>query len=500
MALLLGIDLGTSSLKAVLMTEEGTIVSQFGQDYSIEIPSAGFAEQNPDTWWEACVCVIKQCLSSVKAEDITAIGFSGQMHGAVPLNANNEVVRNAILHCDQRSTKQVTQIAQTLGQDYIVNNILNPIFPGFQLASLAWMRDEELALFEEIKTVLSPKDYLRFRLTGILSTEQSDASATLAYDILKEQWNKDMLSKLGLPYEIFPECLSSTHIVGAISKEAAAATGLCEGTPVSAGGSDQVMQSIGNGVSQVGEATATIGTSGQVFFPTDSPTINPNLNTHTFCGVSKGNWYTMGAMLSAGVSLKWLKGLLAVECSYAEVDRLAEPEQIGSGGLIFLPYLSGERTPHLNPDARGSFIGLTLGKNEGSLLRSVMEGIAFAMKQCMDTCTDLGLAPKKLIASGGAVRSKLWLQIQSDVYGMPLHLNAVEEHAAVGAAIVAGVACGTYGSVQEACKIVVKPKGEIIEPNMRNHKIYMEYYELFKELYIANASSFKKLSDLERRY
>ncbi|MCL2362606.1 MAG: xylulokinase [Defluviitaleaceae bacterium] len=490
----MGIDLGTSSLKVVVIDENGILRGFGAESYAIHTPKPGFAEQDPHIWWDACCNAIRQCFSGdINGKDITAISFSGQMHGTVMLGSAGEVLGNAIIHCDGRSVEQVTAIEAILGREYIVNHVLNPIFPGFQIPTLLWLKENESETFAQIKTVLSPKDYLRFRLTGDIITENSDASATLAYDIRSGKLNISLLDMVNLPADIFPKSIESTTYAGYITKDAAATTGLSPGTPVIAGGSDQVMQAIGNGVLSPGDATITIGTGGQVLFPTEVPIINPQLNTHTFSGARPGTWYVMGAMLSAGACLNWLRKIMFDnQLSYIDMDSLAENAPAGSGGLMFLPSMRGERTPYLNPGLKGMFFGLSPEMDRGTLVRAVMEGVAFGMNECLQTCISLGPTPNRVIASGGATRSKLWLQIQADIYGQPLYLNNVTEHAAVGAAIVAGVGLGLYKDFQVGCSTAVKPAGEPVLPNMDNYMFYQERFQLFRQLYNSNMVNFER--------
>lgn len=496
--MLMGIDLGTSSVKAIVMDENGTVMAQGSQKYAISTPSPGFAEQDPADWWDGCVCAIRQCFTNgLTGRDIKSVSFSGQMHGTVPLDTAHRVIRPAIIHCDSRSSAQAAEIEAVLGRDYIVNRMLNPIFPGFQLTSLAWMRENEMDAYDRIEVVLTPKDYVRFCLTGDILTDRSDASATLAYDIHNSGWNTELLHRLSLPVSFFPRCVESIALAGYVTAKAAEETGLTAGTPVMAGGGDQAMQALGNGLTDAGDATVTIGTGGQVFFPTDAPLRNPKLNTHSFCGPVKGYWFTMGAMLTAGACLAWLKdSVLGGRDSFADLD--TRVNRSGIGGLVFLPYLNGERTPHLNTKARGLFFGLTLDKTSGELARAVMEGVTFGMNQCLQACMEVGLRPRRLIASGGATRSRQWLQMQADVYGMPLHVNDAKEHAAVGAAITAGVGAGMYADIREACRAVVRIGKETVEPNMQNHALYRDYFELYKALYTANIQNFERLAKLGR--
>jgi xylulokinase len=485
MCYLMGIDLGTSSLKVIVMDEQGNIKAFSSQAYDIESPSTGYAEQQPEIWWQACCSCIRACLTrDISAKMIKCVGFSGQMHGLVLLDRNHQVIRPAIIHCDARSGVQVQTIKNKLGKETIERTVLNPIYTGFLLPSLCWVRDNEPHLFERVHQTLLPKDYLRYKLTGMIATDYSDASATLAFDIKGGCWSKEILDKVDTPISYFPQCYDADEVIGEVSRAAAAATGLEEGTPVVCGGGDQVMQSIGNGVTAPGTATINIGSSGQVFFPSDKAIVNPKLNTNTFCSYQKDSWFTMGATMSAGLSLKWFSSLYQHDYTYInEQIREIEP---GSGGLIFLPYLNGERTPHVNEHLSGMLVGLGFGTDMPRIAHSVMEGVSFSLMQCIETCSELGLSADRFIASGGGAQSKVWLQMQADIYNVPLYIAKTKEQAAVGAAIAAGSGTGVYKNIPEGCQFAVKYEENVITPNKENHEQYMEYYQLYKRTYLLS--------------
>lgn len=500
MSCLLGIDLGTSSLKSVLVNENGQTVALSSRAYQFASPHNGYAEHDPREWWDACCKTVQEVLacSLVPKCDVKGLSFSGQMHGAVMLDKNFQVVRPAILHCDARSSGQVEWMKQKIGTDRIKQIILNPIYTGFLLPSLLWVKDNEPENFAKIAYVMLPKDYLKFRMTGVISTDYSDASATLAFDIKRNCWSEEILKLTGIPEEIFPKCYDTTAPTETVCKAAADATGLSEKTVVVAGGGDQVMQGIGNGVTKEGQASVNIGTSGQVSFQSGQPILNPSLNTNTFCGYKKGRWFTMGAIMNAGLSYKWFNSLFE-HTDYDSMNRQIERVRPGSGGVIFLPYLNGERTPHLNPNISGSFVGLNVNTGREELSRAVMEGVAFALNQCIEVCEELGLKTDSMIASGGATKSRPWLQIQADIYNLPLRVADTEEHASLGAAIAAGVGAGIYRDIEEGCSVVVRYKDFIIEPNPENHKIYEEYYGLFKEMYQEGRTVIEKITLAGRR-
>lgn len=496
---LLGVDLGTSSLKSMLITEEGVMRALSTRTYQFTSLYNGYAQQDPLEWWNACRDTVQEILrdSGISKEDIKGMSFSGQMHGAVMLDKNFQTVRPAILHCDARSSEQVEWLKLRIGPDKIRQIIMNPIYTGFLLPSLLWVREKEPENFEKIAYVMLPKDYLKFRMTGEVSTDYSDASATLAFDIKKNCWSKEIIKMAGLPTDIFPVCYGTAAATGTICKRAAEETGLSEKTIVAAGGGDQVMQGIGNGVTKEGQASVNIGTSGQVSFQSNTPIFNPLLSTNTFCGYKKGRWFTMGAIMNAGLSYKWFNSLFETT-DYGSMNRKIADGKPGSGGVIFLPYLNGERTPHMNPNLSGAFVGLNLNTGREELSRAVMEGVAFALNQCIEVCGKLGLKTDTMIASGGAVRSDAWLQIQADIYNLPLKVADTQEQASLGAAIVAGVGAGIYRDVEEGCERVVRYKDFTIEPDLEHHNIYAEYYELFKELYQESKDVIEKITLIGR--
>lgn len=501
MPYLIGIDLGTSSLKAMVIDETGRTMSIAARDYAIESPSAGFAEQAPQVWWRACVETCRQAIteSGVDAAKIKGVGFSGQMHGMVTLDENYEVVRPAILHCDARSGEQVRAIRETLGESRIRELVKNPIYTGFLLASLLWVRDNEPDNYRRVRHVCLPKDYIKYKLCGTLCSDYSDASATLAFDLDNNCWSREILDAFSLPTDIFPPCFDTFAPVGAVSASAALATGLREGTTVVAGGGDQVMQGVGNGAIGFETATVNIGSSGQVSFQSAKPLVNPALCVNTFAGYQKGRWIVMGAIMHAGLALKWFKNLLDIK-DYEQLDALAAGARPGSGGLLFLPYLNGERTPHADPELSACFIGCNMQTGKAQMIRAVMEGVAFALMQSMEVCESVGLCASEVIASGGGARSELWLQIQSDVYGLPLKVAQSAEQACLGAAIAAGVGCGMYRDVEAACKAAVRYRDRQILPDMRNHAIYMEYYRLFKDSYKAGSDILTRATRLGREF
>ncbi len=499
MALLMGIDLGTSGLKTIIIDETGEVKALSKRSYTFESPRGGYAEHQPEAWWNACKETIREALSKCgsPAEEIVGVSFSGQMHGLVPLDGNLQPVRPAILHCDARSGKQVQQMRQLLGPDGIRSLVMNPVYTGFLLPSLLWVRENEPEHFEKIRHVCLPKDYLKLKLTGEVSSDFSDASATLAFDIKQNRWSDTILDLVKVPRSIFPECFATTERVGTVSAEAAKETGLKAGTIVAAGGGDQVMQGIGNGMVNVCDATVNIGSSGQVSFQIDQPVLNPNLNTNMFCGYQQGRWILFGATMSAGLSLEWWHRNSG-NGDYAALDREAEETKPGSGGLLFLPYLNGERTPHVDPDLSAAFLGLNIGTTHAHMSRAVMEGVAYSLMQCLEICEGLGFHATSLVASGGAARSKPWLQLQADLYNKPLRVSKTQEQAGLGAAIAAGVGAGIYDDLKAGCQAAVQYRDEIVLPDAERHETYLQLYGLYKEAFFGNQRILDQLTAFGR--
>ena len=500
MACLMGIDLGTSSLKTLLTDHDGNKIALRAKDYQFASPRTGFAEHDPEEWWDACVETVRGVIedSGISPEDIDGIGFSGQMHGAVLLDEEMRPIRPAILHCDARSGAQVRRIKEELGDD-VQRLMMNPVYSGFLFVSLLWVRENEPDNYSRIRCVMLPKDYLRYKLTGNIGSDHSDASATLAYDVENGCWSKEILDRFGIPVEWFPPVCNTADAVGNVSPEAAGITGLSVRTVVAAGGGDQVMQGIGNGVIRPGQAIANIGTSGQVSFQSSKPIRNPALSTNTFGGYERGRWITMGAIMNAGLCLKWWRGITKQQ-DYTELNDEVASVPPGSGGVVFLPYLNGERTPHLDPDLSGAFMGVNLGTGRAQLNRAVMEGVTYALYQCIELCGELGLTPEgAVVASGGGARSLPWLQIQADVFGAPIKVAKGEEQACLGAAIAGGVAAGIYRDVEEGCERAVRYQDLVVMPDPERHEAYGEYYRMYKEIYSAGGDVLHRLTLLGRK-
>jgi len=492
MKYLLGIDLGTSGTKSVVIDTAGNIVGLAQEEYGIDTPRPGWAEQNPETWWRAACATVASAVAEagIAPRDIAAVGFSGQMHGAVFLDENGKPIRPAVIWADQRSAEQCRRIYDIVGRERLARLTLNPVAPGFMAASVMWIKENEPDTFARTRTVLLPKDYLRFRMTGNPASEPSDAASTLLFDTAKRRWSAELMDLLDLPMGILPPMRESAEVVGELTPRAARELGLAPGTPVTAGGGDQPVAAVANGVVEPGVLLATIGTGGQLFTPLEQPRFDPKLRTHTFCHALPDTWFIMGAMLSAGMSLKWFRDNMLPGTPYEKLSEDAARSEPGAEGLVFLPYLVGERTPHMDPAATGAFIGLTLRHTPAHMARAVMEGVVFAMRDSLEIFRKLGVTYDRVIASGGGAKSPVWRQIQADVFGVELLVTEMEEQAGVGAALLAGVGVGVFSDVKSACAKTAR-YGEGARPCEANRKRYEKQYEVFKSLY-PRLSSFRK--------
>jgi xylulokinase len=497
MTLLLGLDLGTSSAKATLFDPDtGQSLATASHEYPVDKPAPHLAEQNPAVWWQAIVTVTRQVTARAGRADVAAISFSGQMHGAILLDGAGAPLHPAIIWADQRSAAQCQTLIKTVGpQEYAALTGTLPAV-GFLGATLLWLGQHRPELIEQTRHVILPKDYLRLKMTGHLATDVSDAAGTGIFDIRRREWAEPILQKAGLPAHILPQVLASTAVAGPLTAAAAAELGLPTGIPVVAGCADQPAQAIGNGLIAPGNASVTTGSGGQVFTPLrEVRQTNPGL--HVFNHAAPDMWYVLGAILSAGLSLRWLRnmtGLAGDPHAYATLSREAAAVAPGANGLIFLPYLSGERTPHLDPLARGGFIGLTHYHERGHLARAVMEGVSLALRQALELSLALGGQADMVIVAGGGAESAVWRQIQADVFGRPLRQSLLKEQAGVGAALLAGVGAGVYASLPEACAQVVH-YGPVTEPDATNQSRYNELYDRFLQLYPRLKEDFHWLSN-----
>lgn len=481
----LGIDIGTGGSRAILVDDKGRVKAGFTaphEDMRMERPL--WAEQRPENWWDATQNAIRAILkeAKVKPGDIGAVGLSGQMHGLVILDEKDAVIRPAIIWCDQRSQSQVDAINQKVGRDNVLAFTANPVLTGFTLPKLLWVRDCEPKNFARVRKLLLPKDYIRFKLTGEYATEVSDASGTALFDVVTRRWSEDMADRLNLDRGILPQVFESSEVTGQITAEAAQATGLKAGTPVVGGGGDQAASAVGNGIVAPGIASCTLGTSGVVFAHMEKPNYDPQGRVHTFCHAVKGKWHVMGVTQGAGLSLQWFRNQLAPGTEYDALMAEAASSPASAHGLFWLPYLMGERTPHLDATARGGWIGLTARHTRADLIRAVIEGVSFSLKDCLDTIEGMGLQVDSIRSSGGGARSPIWRQILADTFGKKVTTLETQEGSAYGAAILAAVGAGAYASVPEACGAVIR-EVDSIAPRPHESQLYRRSHEVYRSLY-----------------
>jgi len=483
----LGIDVGTGGTRALLVDERGKVQHAFTaphEDMRMEQPL--WAEQRPEDWWDAAQKSIRGVLAAAKASgsDIRGIGLSGQMHGLVLLDESNRVIRPALIWCDQRSQRQVDAINESVGKETVLACIANPVLTGFTLPKLLWVRDNEPAQFQRVRKVLLPKDYVRFQLTGEYASDVSDASGTAMFDVVRRRWSGELVEKLGLNENILPKVYESQEIAGTVSGEAAAGTGLAEGTPVVAGAGDQAASAVGNGIVEPGLVSCTIGTSGVVFAHIPSPAYDPPGRVHTFCHAVPGAWHVMGVTQGAGLSLQWFRRNLAPNTDYDALTTEAATAPAGSQGLYWLPYLMGERTPHLDATARGGWIGLTAKHTRADMIRSLLEGVAYSQKDCLDIIEGMGARVEAVRISGGGARSAFWRQMFADVFGRRVTTLETEEGSAYGAALLSLVGTGQYSSVNEVCQAAVRETSSL-EPHAADAAVYARGHKTFQALYPA---------------
>jgi xylulokinase len=508
--LLLGIDIGTSGSKALLVNEAGGVLASGTVEYPMFTPRPLWAEQNPADWWAATIQAVRLVLkrSAIKPEQVAGVGLTGQMHGLVLLDARGEVVRPCIMWNDQRTGPQCAAITDAIGEKRLLELIGNPVLPGFTAPKLVWVREHEPDVYNLVAHVLLPKDYVRYRLTGEYATEVSDASGTALLDVRHRRWSDAMLAALDIPADWLPKCYESPVVSGRISVGAAEETGLLPGTPVVGGAGDQAAGAVGSGIVRQGIVSVTLGTSGVVFAASEEYLLEPEGQLHAFCHAVPGGWHLMGVMLAAGGSLRWFRDALGEEelaqaaATGADVYDLltaqAANAPAGCEGLIFLPYLSGERTPHPDPDARGVFFGLTLRHGKEHMVRSVLEGVAYGLRDSLELARDMGLHIEQVRASGGGTRSPLWKQILADIFDTEIVTTNAIEGAAFGAALLAGVGAGAYRDVAEAAERTVQVTGTT-EPGP-DRSVYADYYPRYRALYPALKEQFKLLAEVAARH
>lgn len=492
MSYLMGIDLGTSSVKTAIMDLEGHVAGLGQENYDVMTPFSGYAEQDMELLWQATARTIKQAVeaSQVNLTEIKGIGLSGQMHGLVLLDRQLKPLRPAIIWADQRSGKQIEDIYQIAGRDAFREITLNSLSTGFFICSLLWVRDNEPEIYSKIHKAVLPKDYIRYKLCGKLATDVTDASATLAFDTARRRWALNIIEKLGIDPGFLPEHGEAYRIAGETGEGCMEETGLCGNIPVAYGGGDSLMHSVGNGIIKPGIISANLGTAGQLSSAAGRPVYDRLYRTNTFCHAREDLWIIFGGHLNGGIVLKWLRDNYFPHLSYREFDRLAGEIPAGSEGALFLPYLSGERTPYLDPSAKGILYGMTLRHDSRHMIRAAMEGIVMSLRLSLEIFKELGLPIHRVVASGGGARSKLWLQMQADIFNTEIYTVAGSEEACTGAAITAGVGAGMYGSLDEACSAVVRYNPAYVAPQPENVKIYDEAFEKYKLLYLNNKNLF----------
>ncbi len=495
MPLYLGIDVSTTATKALLIDGDGDVAAVASTPHTLQTPRPLWSEQDPAAWWRAAQQSIRQALDACDAAggEVAAVGLTGQMHGLVLLDAHGEVLRPAMLWNDGRAGAECDWIRDRVGLDRLVACTGNDAFEGFTAPKLLWVRRHEPDVYGRVAQVLLPKDYVRYCLTGNYATDRAGAGGTLLLDLERRDWSDELLQVLDVPRAWLPPTHEGPEVTGAITAEAAAATGLLAGPPVVAGGGDQAAQAVGVGAVRPGVMGLTLGTSGVVFAPTDQPLVAREGRAHAFPPAVPGRWHLMGVMLSAAGSLRWYRDTFAPEVAYDSLLAEAADVPPGADGLSFLPYLSGERTPHANPHATGVFFGLTLRHERAHVTRAVLEGVAFGLRDNLRLLREAGVpAPEEMRVSGGGARSSLWRQILADVLNVPLVSLQTTEGAAYGAALLAGVGAGRWPSAEAACEATV-PTGAATEPEAETVAQYEEIYHSFRELYPRMEPLFRRL-------
>ncbi len=501
----IGIDIGTSGTKTVLFDSLGNAVCSKSAEYPLSQPKNGWAEQDPIDWKNAVLSTLTAVVknSGVAAEDIVGIGLSGQMHGLVMLDEDGNVLRPSIIWCDQRTAAECEDIERLVGRERLIEITANPALTGFTASKIMWVKKNEPEIYAKCAHILLPKDYIRYILCGVFATEVSDAAGMQLLDVPNRDWSDEVLEKLGIDKNLLGKVYESPEITGYLTAEIAEMTGLTTAVPVVGGAGDNAAAAVGTGVVRDGAAFTTIGTSGVVFLHTDKPVIDPKGRIHTFCCAVPGCWHVMGVTQAAGLSLRWTRDTvcepeiaLAKEknCDpYEIMTALAEKSPIGANRLLFLPYLMGERTPHLDPDCRGVFFGLSAMHTKGDLIRAVMEGVSYSLCDCLSVFRELNMDVCTMSVCGGGARSAFWRKMLADLYARPVCRTQNTEGAALGAAILAMVGAGLYKTVPEACESIIRIADETA-PEAENTTAYAPYYELYKQLYAPLKNAYKALA------
>jgi xylulokinase len=494
----LGIDIGTGSSRALLVDERGAVRASCSaphEDMRMERPL--WAEQRPENWWDAAVKAIRGALAQagVSGSAVKGVGLSGQMHGLVILDAAGAVIRPSLIWCDQRSQPQVDAVNAKIGRANVLKFIANPVLTGFTLPKLLWVRDNEPQNFERVRKVLLPKDYVRYRLTGEFASEVSDASGTAMFDVVRRRWSFDMMDGLGLDRSILPACYESSEVSGRIAASVAELTGLAAGTPVVGGGGDQASSAVGNGIVEEGVVSCTLGTSGVVFAHMEKVAYDPAGRVHTFCHAVRDKWHVMGVTQGAGLSLQWFRNQLAPGTPYDALTAEAALAPAGAQGLFWLPYLMGERTPHLDATARGGWIGLTNSHRRADLIRAVIEGVSYSQLDCLEIIESLGVPVNSVRVSGGGAQSPFWRGLLASILAKRVVTLETQEGSAYGAALLALAGTGEYTSVPEVCRAAIR-ETESVSPNAADAAFYAKAHRLYQALYPALKPIFGEIAGL----
>lgn len=506
MSFYLGIDVGTSGTKTLLIDAEGKVLAEATASYAMHQPKPGWTEQDPDDWWKATVKTVKSVVRQVgcKPDQVRAIGLSGQMHGSVFLDRDDRVIRPALLWNDQRTAAECDEITEAAGgRAGLIELVANPALTGFQAPKILWLRNHEKRNYNRLAKVLLPKDEIRRRMIGDYVTEVSDASGTLLLDVTARDWSSKLLGKLGLDVDLLPRVVESEEVTGTLTAEAARQLGLSTECKVVGGAGDCAAGAVGNGIVKQGVLSTSIGTSGVMFVHSDEPQYDAEGRLHTFCHAVRGKWHMMGVNLTSGGSLQWwvesiLKGLTGVPIKKLYEAATSEASEVpaGSEGLLFLPYLNGERTPHADPAARGAFIGMSLAHGRGAMTRAVMEGITFALRDSLEIIQSLDVPVRQIRVSGGGSKNPLWRQMQADVFGKKVVSLEVEQGPAYGVALLATVGDGVYRSIESACRATINVSDET-KPVRSAAKAYDQLFPVYRELYGQLKSSMHALSDFQ---
>jgi len=495
----LGLDVGTGGSRALLVDSKGRVRYSFTAPHAdMQMLKPLWAEQDPNDWWRAGQIAIQGVLREARlgGSEVAAVGLTGQMHGLVLLDERGAVIRPALIWCDQRSQRQVDFINLELGMECVLRSTANPVLTGFTLPKLLWVRDNEPQLFASIRHILLPKDYLRYKLTGEFATDVSDASGTALFDVAERRWSDEMIRRLGLDRATLPKAFESSAVSGKISGSAAELTGLAEGTPVVAGAGDQAASAIGNGIVEPGSVSCTIGTSGVVFAYSEKPAYDPAGRVHTFCHAIPGAWHVMAVTQGAGLSLQWFRNRFARECEYDDLTAEATLSPSGAHGLFWLPYLMGERTPHLDANARAGWIGLTAKHQRADLIRAILEGVCFSQKDGLEIIDGLGAQARDIRLSGGGAKSVFWHQLFADIFNRRVATLETQEGSAYGAALLALVGTGEYASAAEVCQEAVH-EVSAKAPQEQEAALYEKRYAIYRSLYPALKAMFQSIAEID---